>query len=130
MEGNIRKFLEEEYGIVLPKGRLTFEGKYVFLFTGENLNLTGTRGLHIGSLETSEFRPTIDACQFATKNFVDVDEKEAKRWMCGIDLEKKVSGNYAIIRFGGYILGPGKPRGGRILNSMPKNRRLPLNYMG
>ena len=129
MESNIRSYLDKEFGIKLPKGRFTLEGKYVFLFTGEDLNLAGTRGLHIGTMETDEFRPTIDACQFATKNFVDVDEKEARRWMCGLDLDRKAEGNYVIVRFGKYVLGPGKPRGGKILNNLPKNRRLPLNYM-
>ena len=130
MESNIRNFLDREFGIKLPKGRFTFEGKYVFLFTGKDLDLTGTRGLHIGTMETNEFRPTLDACQFATKDFVDVDEKEARRWMCGLDLDKKAEGNHVIIRSGRYILGVGKPRGGWILNNLPKNRRLPLNYMG
>ncbi len=130
MESNIRQMLEKEFGIKLPKGRFSFEGKFVFFFLGEDLPLTGTRGLHIGSLEDNGFRPTLDACQLATKNFVDVGEKEALRWMCGMDLGKEAKGNYVIIRFGRYILGPGKPRSGRILNNLPKNRRLPLNYMG
>ena len=116
MESRIREMLDKEFGIKLPKGRFTIEGKFVFFYTGEDLPLTGTRGLHIGSMEDNGFRPSLDACQLASKDFVDVDEKEAK-------------GNFVILRFGRYILGPGKPRSGRILNNLPKNRRLPLNYM-
>jgi NOL1/NOP2/fmu family ribosome biogenesis protein len=130
MESRIRSELERKFGIVLPKGRFSMEGKYVFFFTGEEVQVTGTRGLHIGSMESDGLRPTIDACQLAKKNFVEVDEKEARRWMCGLDLEKEASGDYVIIRYGRYILSPGKPRGGRILNNLPKNRRLPLNSMG
>jgi len=129
MESNIRRALKDELGIELPKGRFSLEGKYVFFYTGEDVPLTGTRGLHIAIMEDDGLRPTIDACQFATKNFVDVDEKEARRWMCGLDLEKEAGGKFVIVRWGNYILGPGKPRGGRILNNLPKNRRLPLNYM-
>ena len=130
MEGRIREMLEKDFGIKLPKGKFTIEGKYVFFYTGEDLPLTGTRGLHIGSMEDNGFRPSLDACQLADKEFIDVDEKEAKRWMCGLDLEKEAKGNFVILRFGRYVLGPGKPRSGRILNNLPKNRRLPLNYMG
>jgi NOL1/NOP2/fmu family ribosome biogenesis protein len=130
MEAKIRRMLGEEFGITLPEGRFTLEGKYLFFFRGEDLPLSGTRGMHIGVMEEDGIRPTIDACQLATKNLVDVDEKEATRWMCGIDLEKEAKGRFVIIRFGKYILGPGKPRGGRILNNLPKNRRLPLRCMG
>lgn len=129
MESRIREMLERDFGIKLPKGKFSIEGKFLFFYTGEDLLLVGTRGLHIGLLEDNGFRPTLDACQLAAKGFIDVDEKEAKRWMCGLDLEKEATGNFVIMRFGRYILGPGKPRGGRILNNLPKNRRLPLNYM-
>lgn len=129
MDDNIKKGLEESLGIRLPKGEFRSEGKYVFLFTGKPLPLKGTFGLHIGSMERESIRPTIDACQLATRNFVDVGEDEAVRWMCGLDLEREAKGDYVAVRFGRYILGPGKPRGGRILNSTPKNRRLPLSRL-
>jgi len=130
MESRIREELDNKWGIKLPKGRFSMEGKYVFFYTGDDLLLSGTRGLHIGSMESDGLRPTIDACQLATKGFVDVDEKEAKTWMCGLDLRKKASGDYVLIKFGPYVLGPGKPRGDWILNNLPKNRRLPLHSMG
>lgn len=130
MEDKIKSVLEKDFGIKLPKGKFAFEGKYVFYFTGEKLPLQGTFGLHVGIIEEGGIRPTMDACQMATKGFVDVEEGDAKRWMCGLDLDKEAEGNFVIIRWGNYILGPGKPRRGKILNNLPKNRRLPLNAMG
>lgn len=128
MESRIREELDKKFGITLPKGRFSMEGKYVFFFSGEDIAVTGTRGLHIGSMESDGFRPTIDACQLATKNFIEVGEKEARKWMCGLDLtwKEEAKAGYVIVRHGRYILGPGKLRGGWLLNNMPKNRRLPL----
>ncbi len=123
------------FGIGLGKGSFSVEGREAFFFTGKDLPLRGTRGLHIGTLSDDGLRPTLDACQLAREGisktkFLDVGEKAAKRWMCGLDLDMKEGipeAEYVLVRWGRYVLGPGKPRNGRILNNLPKNRRLPLS---
>jgi NOL1/NOP2/fmu family ribosome biogenesis protein len=124
----VRNYLKEEFGIELPEGRIHKEEKKLFLFTGKNLDLNGRFGLYIGSVEGG-FRPSIYVCQLATKGFTEVNEKEAMQWMCGLDIKKEAEGYYTIIKYGKYRLGVGKPKEGKIINNLPKNRRLPLSKM-
>jgi len=124
----VRKYLKEEFGVELPKGRITQEGKKLYLFTGTNLDLNGMFGLYIGSVE-SGYRPSGYVAQLATKGFTEVDEKDAMQWMCGLDIKKEASGYYTIVKYGEYKLGIGKPKEGKIINNLPKNRRLPLSSM-
>ncbi len=124
----IKKYLADEFGIMLPEGRLFQEGKKVYLFTGKELGLKGMHGLYMGNVE-SGFRPSGYAAQLATKGFTEVDEKDAMQWMCGLDIKKHAEGYYTIIKYKGYKLGIGKPKEGRIINNLPKNRRLPLGRM-
>jgi len=126
--GGVRKHLEDEFGIVLPQGKIFANDKKVFLYTGKEMDFEGRYGLYLGSIE-HPFRPSVYSSQLATKGFVEVNEKEAKEWMCGLDIKKNVEGNFVLIKFGKYILGPGKPREGKILNNLPKNRRLPLSSL-
>ncbi len=125
---DIRRYLEEEFGIGLPAGRMLTRGKKVFLYTGRDTGLMGREGIYIGTVDKG-FRPSHYAAQLATKGLVEVGEKQARRWMCGLDIEKQAEGYYAVVRYGKYNLGIGKPKEGRIINNLPKNRRLPLSSM-
>ncbi len=125
---HIREYLKDKFGIELPQGRMYAKGKRVFIYTGENMDLRGRQGLYTGSMERV-FRPSFAVAQLATQNFVDLDEQQAKQWMCGLDIEKEASGYYVILRYKKYILGVGKPKQGKIINNLPKNRRLPLSSM-
>ncbi len=141
-EEEIREYLRSEFGIDLGRGKIFRRGKRVYFFNGEDLPLVGLRGLYIGSMER-EFRPSMSVVQLAKRGFVEVGEKEAKEWMCGLDLrDKRVSregegraqgggkSKYVIVKWDKYILGPGVlTKDGRIVNNTPKNRRLPLNKM-
>jgi len=130
-ENTLRESLEREFKVEFPWGRIIIKGKQVFFYTGKSLDFQNADyGLYIGVLEKDGIRPTIELCQFVEERFVEVDEREANRWMCGLDLEKDIEGDrYVILRYGRYILGAGKPRNGKILNFLPKNRRLPLRKL-
>lgn len=130
-ERGIKKFLEKEFKSRLPDGRVMIKGKQVFFFTGEFLDFQNADyGLQIGILEKDGIRPTIDLCQFSEGDFIELSKQEAMQWMCGLDLKKEAGkGRYVILRYGKYILGAGKPRNGKILNFLPKNRRLPLRKL-
>ncbi|MBN2517645.1 MAG: hypothetical protein JXB14_02265 [Candidatus Altiarchaeota archaeon] len=123
----IRRILEEKFYVALPAGEIVIKGGQIFFFTGERMNFPDADyGLNIGTFDGEDLKPTIDLCQYSRRSFLDVDEREAMQWMCGLDLKKKREGDYVILRYGRYVLGAGKARGERILNFLPKNRRLPL----
>jgi len=118
-----------EFGVKLPEGEVIEEGRRLFLYTGKKLPLDKVSyGMRLATVDENDFRPTIELCQLATRGFVELDEKDALSWMCGLDLKKDLEGDYVILKYRDYILGAGKPRSGRIINSTPKNRRLPLKY--
>ena len=124
----VERYLKDEFGIDLPKGKIIEDGKRLFLYTGKEIDLRGRFGMYIGSIE-SGFRPSINILYLAKKGFTEVDEKDAKQWMCGLDIKKEAKGYYTIIKYKEYILGVGKPKEGKIINNLPKNRRLPLSSM-
>ncbi len=124
----IRSYLKKEFGIELPAGKMLKRGKKVFLYTGGDTGLKGREGLYIGTADKG-FRPSHYVVQLATKGLAEVDERQARKWMCGLDIEKEAEGYYAVVRYGRYNLGVGKPKEGRIINNLPKNRRLPLSSM-
>ncbi len=59
-----------------------------------------------------------------SKNIIPIDEKQLNKWLHGFDLEiKKPSGSY-VISFNNDFVGLGKSNSERILNHIPKDRRL------
>jgi NOL1/NOP2/fmu family ribosome biogenesis protein len=124
----VRKYLKGEFGIDLSSGRILQEHEKLFYFSGRDIGIKGRHGMYIGSVKNG-FRPSSYVIQLATKGITDVDEKQAMEWMCGLDIKKQAEGYYTAIRFGRYIIGVGKPKEGKIINNLPKNRRLPLSRL-
>lgn len=133
----LRKTIEKQYGI---KEKLN----YVFLLSGKddvyiindsvkNFDLDSVRintiGIYIGENRFDTFRPSIEGSQIfgplAIKNVLEVDAKIAKMWMYGLDIpcKEKLEG-YVIIKSGTDYLGSGKYKEGKILNHVPKGRRI------
>jgi NOL1/NOP2/fmu family ribosome biogenesis protein len=125
----IKEYLKNEFGIILPKGRMFANENKVFLYTGAEIDLEGRFGIYLGAMNKGIFRPSTYAAQLATKGIGDIDEKQAKNWMCGLDINVEAKGYYAIVRYKKYLLGVGKPKEGKIINNLPKNRRLPLSSL-
>jgi NOL1/NOP2/fmu family ribosome biogenesis protein len=124
----IAKYLKDEFGVELPANMMFSNERKVFIYTGQDLGLEGRKGIYLGTYDKG-FRPSVYTAQLATKGFTELTEKEAYQWMCGLDVLKKAEGYYTIVRFGKYLLGVGKPKETRIINNMPKNRRLPLSCL-
>ena len=109
----------------------------------ENLRVDSL-GLYFGQLRNDELRLSIEGSQMvgktATRNIVEIDDAEFKDWIRGNDLEKSpgdCSGNkgtaaplstlasgYVIIRHGSDFIGCGRRKEGKILNFVPKARRV------
>lgn len=136
----IEKLLEKNYGIKIPfKYHLIRQGKEKLrIFTG-NLNAQDLRimdkiltidavGLYFAFFKDEELRLGFDSVTFlgkGAKNIVDLNVSEARKWLQGRDLDKKTRfKNYIIVRNNSDILGCGKATGKKILNFVPKERRI------
>ena len=77
-----------------------------------------------------ELRLSIEGSQLignaATKNVVEIDDGEFKDWIRGNDLEKSPDGcsGYVLVRHNTDFVGCGKCKEGKILNFVPKTRRI------
>ncbi|MBW2974922.1 hypothetical protein KY366_04355 [Candidatus Woesearchaeota archaeon] len=98
-----------------------------------NIDLSRMRinsiGSYIAEFRDNEVRLSIEGSQMigpkADRNVVLLEKKEAREWMKGKDIEKKVKeGGFVILRCGEDYLGSGRVKEGRILNFVPKARRL------
>ena len=89
-------------------------------------------GLYFGELNKSELRLTIEGSQLigpmATKGVVKLDDSELKEWLKGSDLDKETDEKgFVIITNGKDFFGTGKVKDGKILNYVPKTRRLSVS---
>lgn len=86
-------------------------------------------GLYIAEFRNNEIRLSIEGSQLigpkAKKNIVELDEKEAREWLKGKDIEKVIKEQgFVIVKCDDDYLGCGKVKEGRILNFVSKIRRL------
>lgn len=130
----------------LLKKQFGFEDKldYTFLINNKNkifivnkdianINLDKIRinsiGLYIAEFRNNEVRLSIDGSQLigkkAKKNIIELDEKQAREWIKGKDIEKQTKEKgFVILKHNNDYLGSGKVKENRILNFVPKTRRL------
>ena len=122
---------------------------FVFLLTGKMDLYLATReifdidikklrvnsmGLYFADLRENAPRLSIEGSQligpFAKKNIIELEQKEAIDWLKGMDLEGKEGhlSEYIIMRCGDDFMGCGKykPEEKRVLNFIPKSRRLAI----
>jgi NOL1/NOP2/fmu family ribosome biogenesis protein len=88
-----------------------------------------TVGLYFASLEDG-LRLGYDAAMLyakkADKNTIILNKEEAKKWLQGHDLEKASQGEegFVVVKHDNDILGVGKATGKKLLNFVPKERRV------
>ena len=136
----IENLLGKNYKLKIPfKYHFIKKGKdKIRIFTG-NLSANDLRildkiltidvvGLYFAFLKDSNLRLSFD---FSTlfgkkaKNVLNINESEAKKWFQGQDLAKKTNKiGYVLVKYGHDILGCGKSTGKKILNFVPKERRI------
>ncbi len=100
----------------------------------ESLDLERLRidslGLYFGEKKNGELRLSIEGSQLvgksATKNVLEIDNAEFKDWIRGNDLEKDYGGcsGYVIMKYADDFVGCGRCKNGKILNFVPKARRV------
>lgn len=94
-------------------------------------------GLYFGEMIGTEIRLSIEGTQIvgpcSSKNIVELSFDEQLDWLKGKDINKENGENgYKLLKHGNDFLGCGKQAGNRLLNFMPKTRRLSLKgeYFG
>ncbi len=84
-------------------------------------------GVYFGKLEKDGLRLSVEGCYLLgekiKKGIVKLSREQAERWMRGEELEGEAEG-YVVLRWRKYFLGCGKGKNGKILNYLPKERRL------
>jgi NOL1/NOP2/fmu family ribosome biogenesis protein len=86
-------------------------------------------GLYFAFIKDNKLRLSIEGSQLigpkAKNNVYELNDKEVKEWMLGEDLiTKATSEEFVIIKHKKDFLGTGKIKQGKILNFIPKGRRL------
>ncbi len=121
-------------GIILQKG-----AERLFLFQGE-LNLKQIReiednvpieriGVYFAKQVQDSVRLSIEGVHLLknqiTKNIIELNEKDAKTWMYGSEVDIKTGKKcFVIIKHKDYFLGCEKASEKKISNYVPKSRRL------
>ncbi len=140
----ITKLLEQQWGYneKLDCGFLQKEND-IFLATRDidkiDLNALNVNslGLYFGELRHEQLRLSIEGSQIigkkATKNIVELSGSQLQQWLSGEDLD--ISGNiggscennaYVIIKHGSDFFSCGRIKDRKLLNFVPKARRLNL----
>ncbi len=90
-----------------------------------NLELLGT---YLVRKETAVLRLGFDATQILkdkiTKNIFELDDSQLESWMNGNNIDKKIERGIYVIRHADDFVGCGISNGEKIINFVPKERRI------
>jgi NOL1/NOP2/fmu family ribosome biogenesis protein len=127
----VRRLLKEQFGIHELPFKLEERGKGRFYAFTCDFEGSHHRGIYFGTLERGGFRLSIDgaalAGKLATKNVVEISDKEAERWMKGEDIEAENVGDvrgYVLLKWRNFFVGCGRRDGVKIKNFVAKSRRI------
>ena len=139
----IENLLKKNFDLEIPfKFQLIKAGKdKIRIFTGnlgkqdliilDKILTIDTLGLYFAFFKDQDFRLSFDsAIVFGkniknTKKIIELNDSETKKWLQGQDIEKETQEKgFFIIKNNNNILGCGKATGKKILNFVPKERRI------
>jgi len=134
------KFIQEQWGADVSD----FPDAYVMIQRRKDFNLLShditlfdftplrinSAGVYFGEFHREELRLSIEGSQLvgprATKNVIQLDDAHAKLWMTGNDFEFKTDcEGFVLVKHNNDFIGCGKIIENRLLNFVPKSRRLP-----
>lgn len=131
--------IKERFEIILPRCLLIKGGKNkIRLFTGDfsehELNIIKgiirleTVGMYYSQFDkNNEIRLAFSASNLfkASKNILELDEKQMKEWFKGEDLNIKFKNRgYVLLKYDDMIIGCGKATSDKIINFVPKEKRI------
>lgn len=89
-------------------------------------------GLYFAFSKEQDFRLGFDASILygkASKKIIELDENEAKEWLNGKDIDKKTGKQgFFLVKHKRDILGCGKATPEKLLNFVPKERRVQCGF--
>jgi len=131
-EQRFREYLEERFGIILPK-EICFAGEKTLRVMNSELSEFKTptpKGIRASRMKGKFPKPTTNFIQLfghlATKNTVELSREEAVDYFQQEDLETKIKCDtgYIILTYKKAVLGIGFYREGKIENMLPKGRKI------
>ncbi|NQV09192.1 hypothetical protein HQ529_05050 [Candidatus Woesearchaeota archaeon] len=113
------------------KNKIYIANKEVFDINIDNLNINSI-GIYFAFMKNKQIRLSIEGSQIigpvSKKNIVELHDNEAKLWMKGFDLFKTTKNKgFVLIKNNNDFLGCGKQIEDKILNYVPKIRRLKVS---
>jgi len=139
-----KKEIKEILNLIEKQWNAKLKLDYVFLRNNKNrvfivnkdiskIDLSKLRinsfGMYFCEIDRIGIRLSIEGSQIvgtkATKNIIEINEKQTKQWLKGEDLE--IEGNYSgflILKHQNYFLGSGKFKENKVLNYVGKSRRI------
>lgn len=96
---------------------------------GLEMDRVNSVGLYIADLQGDSVRLSMEGAALigssATKNVVELDADELKKWLRGEDLQKKGEWDgFVLLKYKTDFVGSGKYSNGTIYNFVPKTRRV------
>jgi NOL1/NOP2/fmu family ribosome biogenesis protein len=122
--------IQLDYGVLKNnEEKIYIASKDVFTLPLDSLRINSI-GMYFGEIiKGNQIRVSIEGSQLigptATKNVVELDDKNARDWLRGEDIEIELEAKgFVIIKHKKDFLGSGKSMGNKILNYVPKARRV------
>ena len=122
--------LELEHAFLIsPQKKIYIVNKEISKIDFSILNINNI-GLYFGELtKNNELRLSIEGSQIvgekANKNVVEINKNQAQQWFRGEFVETKEQGNaFVILKHEKDFLGCGRLVDGKVLNYVPKARRI------
>lgn len=127
----------EKFGInELPRHLIQTGKEKIRAFSGEisgdeimsiwnNFRVEGI-GLNILNISDDEPRITLDGLHLLkpTKRILELTKAQANEWMHGEELNIDSEKGYLALKYNADLIGIGKSNGSKIINFMPKERRV------
>lgn len=122
--------LKLDYGFLRnSKNRVFIISKDIARIDTSKLRLNSA-GMYFCEMDKKGIRLSIEGSQLigekATKNIVELNEEETRKWFKGEDLEKNCENcnGFVILKHKDDFLGTGKYANGKVLNYVSKARRV------
>jgi len=128
LKNEVNKLLRKQFGIDVDLEFKEMGKRRIYAYRKCSFDISAKHeGIYFARLEKDGLRLSIEGSfivgKDAKKGVFEVNEENARRWMRGEEIESDMKG-YVIVKWGDYFLGCGKGNGYRILNFIPKDRRI------